>query len=148
LKAQAAMDAAKNRLAISGQTQILTPDEQQALNNAMMNGGLDPKWINSRTAKLYADQEMMNPGRAWNQLSAAATYERSVGATNTKTLLNTVTPMLDNLDQAGKALGNSNIPGVNRIVNWAKEASGQPEIVEFNNLRDQTIAAWNRGVIR
>jgi hypothetical protein len=147
LKAQAAMDAAKNRLAISGQTQILTPDEQQALNNAMMNGGLDPKWINSRTAKLYADQEMMNPGRAWNQLSAAATYERSVGATNIKTLLNAVTPMLDNLDQVGKALGNSNIPGVNRIVNWAKEASGQPEIVEFNNLRDQTIAEVERGLL-
>ena len=130
----------------TGQTQTLTPEEQQALSNAIMVGGLDPAKVNSRTAKILADQELLTPGRRWNELSAQAGFERSSTTTNTKALLNSINPMLDQLDIAGKALGNIMVPGANKIVNWAKEATGQPEIVKFNNLRDGTVAEVLRGL--
>lgn len=148
LQAQAAMTRAKNMPAGgSGGTSSLTPDEEQALNNAMFQGGLDPKWINSRTAKIFANQEMLNPGKQWNSASAAAAFERSQSTMNTKSILNTIDPLLDQLLTSGKALGNSPLPLVNGIVNWGKAQTGDPGIVDFNNRRDDVVAEVERGLL-
>jgi hypothetical protein len=146
LKAEAAMVAAHRPVSASTFGITLSPDRTDALNRAILQGGLDPRQINSRNASILADMEIAQPGRQWNELSAQAGYERGASATNTKTLLNSITPMLDNLESAGKALTNTRFPGVNKLVNWTKEATGQPEIVAFNNLRDQTVAEVERGL--
>jgi hypothetical protein len=124
-------------------------DEQQteALNNAVSEGRLDIYKVNSRTAKIYAQQEMAKPGTNWNQLAAGAAFERTPSTSQTKALLNSINPMLEQLLVAGKALGNSESPLVNRPVNWAKEVTGNTEIVAFNNLRDDTIAEVERGLL-
>lgn len=129
----------------------LSPDENKALDNAI-NNGLDPYKINSRTAKIYAQQEMLTPGRKWNSLGAQASFERSVGTTNTKALLNTITPLLDQLVVKGKALNNSGSPIVNTPVNFVKknilpDAMGGAAVTGFDNFRDDTIAEVERGLM-
>jgi hypothetical protein len=48
----------------------LSPEETQALNNAISEGRIDPYKVNSRTAKIYANQELLNPGTNYHQISA------------------------------------------------------------------------------
>lgn len=124
----------------------LSEQENAALARAIDNG-LDPYKINSRTAKIYAQQEMRQPGRAWNQLGAQAAFERSQSTMNTKALLNTIDPLLDKLEQSGAVLGNSKMPGYNKAVNFLKEQTGSADIVGFNNLRDDVVAEVERGLL-
>lgn len=126
----------------------LSNEERVALNRAIKTGGLDPYKINSRTAKIYAQQEMLNPGMKWNELGAQATYQRSASATNTQTLLKSIDPLFDNLLVAGSKLNNTRWPVVNKPMNWLKEhVGGNEDIVAFNNLRDDTVAEIERGLL-
>lgn len=134
--------AGTTALSING----LSVEEQEALSRAIDNG-LDPYKINSRTAKIYAQQEIRVPNRRWNELGATAAFERNVGVMNTKALLNSIEPLLGKLEEAGAILGNSNIPAYNRAVNYLKEQTGSADIVGFNNLRDDTIAELERGLL-
>ncbi|KAB0668938.1 hypothetical protein F6V30_13960 [Oryzomonas sagensis] len=124
----------------------LSEQENEALGRAIDNG-LDPYKVNSRTAKIYAQQELRQPGRRWNDLGAQAAFGRNAGVMNTKALLNTIDPLLDALERAGGVLGNSSLPGFNRAKNYLKEATGQSDIVGFNNLRDDVVAEVERGLM-
>ena len=124
----------------------LSEAENEALSRAIDNG-LDPYKINSRTAKIYAQQELKTPGRKWNELGAQAAFERNSGVMNTKALLNTIDPLLQKLEVSGAVLGNSSLPGYNKAVNYLKEATGRPDIVGFNNLRDDVVAEVERGLM-
>lgn len=78
---------------------------------------------------------------------AAVKFQQATGTLQNKAILTTIDPLLDSLTKAGKELGNSSIPGWNYLKNTFKEASGQPEIVAFKNLRDDTIAEVERGLL-
>jgi hypothetical protein len=124
----------------------LSSEEQQALSNAIDNG-LDPYKVNSRTAKVFAQQELVQPGRQWNVLGAQAAYQRNVGVSNTKAILNAIDPLLNQMEETGKVLGNTDIVGYNTAKNYLKEKTGDPGIVGFKNLRDDTIAEVERGLL-
>jgi hypothetical protein len=124
----------------------LSDEEQTALGRAI-NNGLDPYKINSKTGKIYAQQEILQPGRKWNELGATAAFERNAGTMNTKALLNTIDPLLNKLVQSGAILGNSSIPGYNKVANFLKENYGSANIVGFNNLRDDVVAEVERGLL-
>lgn len=124
----------------------LSPEENDALSRAI-NNGLDPYQVNSRTAKIYAQQEIVNPGRKWNQLGATAKFERSTSTMNTQALLNAINPLFDGILAAGKDLGNSRIQFMNKAINIAKEQTGDPKIVQFNNQRDDLVAEIERGLL-
>jgi hypothetical protein len=124
----------------------LSDEERQALSNAIDNG-LDPYKVNSRTGKLYAQQELLKPGRKWNELAADAAFQRGTGPMNTKALLNAIEPTLTNLESLGMELKNTMLPGVNKVVNFFKEQSGDPKVVAFNNARDDAIAEVERGLM-
>jgi hypothetical protein len=78
---------------------------------------------------------------------AAVKFQSMSGTLQNKAILTTVDPLLDALTTAGKALGNSQIPGWNYLKNTFAEATGKPEIVAFRNLRDDTIAEVERGLL-
>lgn len=146
-RAMEEISAAKASQSRSGITlNALTPDELVALNRAVQNG-LDPYKINSRTQKAYAQMEMLEPGRAWNDMAADAIFQRSQGTMNTKALLNAINPVLDKLLVSGQKLGNSRVQFLNRGINFLKEQSGDPDIVQFNNQRDDVIAEVERGLL-
>ena len=117
-----------------------------AISNAIDNG-LDPKWLNSRTAKVFAQQEMTTPNRKWNDLSAQAAFGRSQSTSNTKALLYAINPLMDGLLASGKELGNTNAQFMNKGVNFLREQAGDPKIIDFNNRRDDIIAEIERGLL-
>ena len=78
---------------------------------------------------------------------AAVKFQAATGTLQNKAILATVDPLLDELTKTGKALGNSNIQGWNYLKNTFKEATGHPDIVAFKNLRDDTIAEVERGLL-
>lgn len=134
--------------AVAANRYQLTDPQVEALNEAVESGRLDPYRINFRTAPIFANMEMKNPGKTeFNKLAAEAVYERSIPTSNTKAMLNTIDPLLDKLTLAGEKLGNSAFPLLNRGINWVKEQTGDADIVAFNNLRDDTVAEIERGLL-
>jgi hypothetical protein len=125
----------------------LNEEEMRALNNALSEGRLDPYKVNSRTAKIFANQEIFKPGTDWNAIGAEAAFERTTGTMNTKALLNAIAPTIDNLSKLGHELKNTMYPGVNKVVNFFKEQAGNPNVVAFNNARDDAIAEVERGLM-
>jgi hypothetical protein len=123
----------------------LTEEQLTDLNTAIENG-LDPAMVNSRTAKVFADLERKDPGKYWNTYRTKAAYERSAGAMNTKSLLNSIDPLFTQLDEAGKKLSNTPFPGINRLKNFWAEQTGDPDIVAFNNLRTDLVQEVERAL--
>lgn len=78
---------------------------------------------------------------------AAVKFQSATATLQNKAILTTIDPLLDQLVKSGVELGNSQIPGWNYLKNKFNEATGQPEIVAFKNLRDDTIAEVERGLL-
>jgi len=117
----------------------LTPDKISALNDAL-NMGFPPDMVNSRTAPIIAQLQMDQPGRHWTREMAESKFQRSQITMTSKALLNSIEPLMDQLLESGKALGNTPFPAFNRAKNWFAEQTGDPNIVAFNNLRDSFVA--------
>jgi hypothetical protein len=138
-------DINKKNLAIT--INDLNDEEQSSLANAIQNG-FDPYKINSRNAKIIAHLDRDTGGKVkWNTAAANSIYERAIGTQNTQSILTTIDPLLENLKIKGKELDNTGFPLLNRGVNAAKEATGNPAIVAFNNARDDAIAELERGLL-
>lgn len=140
-------DAETNKKNLSLTINELSEDEQASLANAIQNG-FDPYKVNSRNAKIIAHLDRDTGGQVkWNTAAANAIYERAIGTQNTQSIMTTIDPLLDNLKIKGKELRNTRLPFLNKGINAAKEASGDPEIVAFNNARDDAIAELERGLL-
>jgi hypothetical protein len=125
----------------------LNEEEQASLANAIKNG-FDPYKINSRNAVIISHLDRDTGGKVkWNTAAANAMYERALSTQNTESILNTIDPLLDNLKQKGRELGNTNIPFMNNVINLAKEGTGDPSIIAFNNARDDAVAELERGLL-
>jgi hypothetical protein len=78
---------------------------------------------------------------------AAAKFTQSNQTQQSKALLSTIDPLLDQLLEAGQVLGNSNLPAYNRAVNFLKREMGSGDITAFNNLRDDVVMEIERGML-
>lgn len=121
----------------------LSNNEIDALNRAIENG-LDPHQINSRTGKIYANIEIRHPGNKWSALGASASYQRSGVASQTIALGESLYPLIDQLQTTYSRLENSQYPIVNKVINWAKEQSGDKNVVDFDNRRNDLVMEITR----
>lgn len=122
-------------------------DLSKTLAMQVIDGRLDPNMISKRGGlqqEVFSQIEQISPG--FNIVGANANAKFATNASNlqSRALINGVEPLYDKLEEAGAALGNSSIPGANRVRNWAKLETGNPEITAFNNLRDDVIAETER----
>jgi hypothetical protein len=129
----------------------MTPEEVSALDRAVVNG-LDPYKINSRTGPIFAKMELESPGRKWNELGATAAFDRNAGVMNSKALLNTISPLLDGLVTSGKKLTDTGSPMLNAPLQVVQkyvlpDAMGGAAVTGFDNLRDDTLAEVERGLM-
>jgi hypothetical protein len=62
----------------------LSEEEKAGLSRAIGEGRIDPYRVNSRTAKVYAQQELLSPGTDFNSLSAGLNANRSVAVSGAK----------------------------------------------------------------
>jgi hypothetical protein len=129
-------------------TYAISDEDAILLTKGIEEGRIDPTKINSRTAKVYVQMEKASQGNT-NYVGAGANVKYKTLAANlqSRALMEGMDPLYDKLLAAGKTLGNSKIMGVNKVINWAKEQTGDPAIVGFNNLRDDVIAESERALM-
>ena len=113
----------------------------------VVQGRLDPNTISKRGGlqqTVYSTIEENYPGTNLAQLSANVKFWSNASNLQSRGLIGGVQPLFDSLLETGKELDNTSIKVLNRVVNFAKEQTGDPGIVAFNNLRDDVIAESER----
>ena len=126
------------------------PDQIETLAQGIVDGTIDPNAISKRgnlQGSVWARVKEKTPDYNFVEAAAKAKYAQSNAAMNTTTLLSSVDDLFGELRKAGKALNNSSIPAWNKTVNKVGEYIGNPELVAFNNLRDDVIAELERGLL-
>lgn len=122
----------------------------EALAKGILDGTIDPNGISKRgglQAAVWGKVKELNPNFDIVGAGVQAKFRGSTGTMQTKALLNSIEPLLTKLEESGKVLGNDRFQFVNRPKNWLKEQMGYDDIVGFNNLRDDTIAEVERGLL-
>ena len=113
----------------------------------VVDGRLDFNTISKRGGlqqAVAASAEKMAPGVNLVELSANAKFKGTNANLTSRALIGGVQPLYDKLLSVGETLHNSRYPVINKAVNFAKEQTGDSEIVAFNNLRDDVIAETER----
>jgi len=113
----------------------------------VVDGRLNPNMISKRGGlqqAVFSHVEQNFPQTDLVELEANARFKNTAGNLTSRALINGVTPLYDSLIAAGETLDNGKFPVLNRAVNFAKEQTGDPDIVAFNNLRDDVIAETER----
>ena len=102
--------------------------------------GSFPSRVVSRIAVLEPD---------FNYAKSKANLKHMMNQGNLTSLaiINGLEPLFDALLEKGKALNNSSLQFKNVIVNFAKEQLGDPDVVAFNNLRDDLLAETEKALM-
>jgi hypothetical protein len=143
--------AGKDRAAVAHPNGQLTVSEVagsvDTLARQVVEGRLDPMAISKRGGlqqSVFTKIEELSPGFDITGASGNAKYKTASGNLQSRALIEGVAPLYDNLLAAGQTLGNTRFPAINKVINWAKEQTGNPGITAFNNLRDDMIAESER----
>jgi hypothetical protein len=136
-KRQAATQQFKVEHGIKG----LTDAQNDALfgpNGAVTTGRLDPNKINSKTASIFADAELKNPGTDFAKTSSDINSGRKADADfttgksgNAIRSFNVGIAHLDTLGNLADALNNGDLKAFNRIGNAIATQTGKPAPTNF-----------------
>jgi hypothetical protein len=131
----------------SGKGGALIQTQAEKLAKQVVEGRLDPNKISKRGGlqqTVFATIEDNYPETNLVELEANARFKNTAGNLQSRALINGVTPILESLMAAGETLHNTRFPLINKAVNFAKEQTGDADIVAFNNLRDDAVAETER----
>lgn len=130
----------------------LTPEQNEALfgpNGAVTTGKLDPRMINSRTARLYADAYVRNPDVNMNRLAADANLQRNPTFQQRTMAIEALPEIMQTMTELGKKVGYSDIRAVGKMQAWVNGQLNDPDWQEYMTVRNDalmTIASVMRGV--
>lgn len=120
----------------------LSPDQNAALygpNGSVTQGRLDPYKVNGRTAKVYANAEITNPGTNFNQLGGAAALNRNAQFMGKQLTIEMLPKMLSNMSEAGKKLNFNDNKYFGAVQAWYKGASNDPEFISYMAQRNDVL---------
>lgn len=124
-----------------------TDEMVETLSKQVIDGRLDPQMISKRGGlqqAVFNRVEQLAPGFNLVGANANARYATNPSNLQSRGLAQGVEPLYEQLEAAGQKLDNSNLQAVNKVGNWLKEKTGDPDIVAFNNLRDDVVAETER----
>jgi len=125
-------------------------DHIAALNNAVRDGRLDPKMVNSRTASIFGEMELRNPGETnFNRLAADAALQRNAGFQQKSIGLEALPTIMSHMTSLGKKIGYSDNRTVGQMQQWAKGEFNDPDYTEYMTVRNDAlmkVASLMRGV--
>lgn len=113
-----------------------------ALANAIAAGQLDPNAISKRGALqslVFAKVREINPDFNFNEASANAAFAKNANVNRSVKVLDSIDPVLDELEKAHKELGFGRFQQLNRAKARILEETGDPRYTAFNNLRNNII---------
>ena len=120
----------------------LSPDQNAALygpNGSVTQGRLDPYKVNGRTAKVYANAEITNPGTNFNQLGGAAALNRNAQFMGKQLTIEMLPKMLSNMSEAGKKLNFNDNKYFGAVQAWYKGASNDPDFISYMAQRNDVL---------
>jgi hypothetical protein len=132
-----------------------TPDQVNILARGIIDKTIDPNGISKRgglQAAVWSKVKELEPSFDVVKAGAGAAFEKNPGAMSTKALLNAIDPLLSSLVTAGEKLTDTGSPILNAPMQWAQKnvlpgKMGGVEVTAFDNLRDDTIAEVERGLL-
>lgn len=130
----------------------LNPEENESLfgvNGAVTQGRLDPRKVNSRTAKIFAQGEMLNPGRTdFTAISGDAALTMNPAFRQKAMVAETLPEIMKGMVDAGKKVNFSDVKIVGRMQAVLKGETNDPDMVNYMARRNDalmSIASVMRG---
>lgn len=120
----------------------LTPEENAALfgtNGAVPMGKLNPDKINSRTAKFLAQAFLLNPDQDMNRLASEGSMMRNAAFMNRAITVESLPDIMQNMVNAGKKVGFSDVKIVGRLQKWSKGELNDPALTEYMTIRNDAL---------
>jgi len=130
----------------------LSEEQNQALfgqDGAVTSGRLDPNRINSRTASIFADAELTNPGTDFSKMSADIALSRNATFRQRAMIAETLPEIMKNMVDQGKKVDFNDVKIIGRMQAWVKDQTNDPELTQYMSQRNDalmTIAGVMRGV--
>ncbi len=140
------------KIAIKHGASALSPEQNAALfgpKGAVTEGRLDIGKINSRTASLFADAELANPGTDLAKKSADIQLSRNATFRQKAMTAEVLPEIMQNMVESGKKVDFSNIEPVGQMQAWVLGKTNDPVLTEYMTQRNDalmTIAGVMRGV--
>ncbi len=140
------------KIAIKHGASALSPEQNAALfgpKGAVTEGRLDIGKINSRTASLFADAELANPGTDLAKKSADIQLSRNATFRQKAMTAEVLPEIMQNMVDAGKKVNFSNFEPLGQMQAWTLGKVNDPDLTEYMTQRNDalmTIAGVMRGV--
>jgi hypothetical protein len=120
----------------------LSPEQYNALygpDGSVTQGRLDPYKVNGRTAKVYANAEITNPGTNFNQLAGTAALHRNAPFMGKQLTIEMLPKMLSNMSESGKKLNFNDNKYFGAVQAWYKGASNDPDFISYMAQRNDVL---------
>lgn len=130
----------------------LTTAQNDALfgpSGAVTSGRLDPGKVNSRTASIFADAEIANPGTDFAKLSSDIQLGRNATFRQKAMTAEVLPEIMSNMVASGKKVDFSKFEPIGRMQAWALGKVNDPALTEYMSQRNDalmTIAGVMRSV--
>ncbi len=128
----------------------LSPEQNEALygpNGAVTTGKLDPMRVNGRTASIFADAFIHNPNIDMAKISGDIALGRNAGYRQKAMVAETLPHIMQNMVDAGKAIGFSDNRTIGKMQGWVKGEFNDPAMTEYMTQRNDALMSI-AGVMR
>lgn len=116
-------------------------------NGAVTTGRLDPNRVNSRTASLFADAAIKNPKTDFSKIHADIALTNNAGFRQKTLVAETLPEVMQNMVDAGKKVGFSDLKSVGKMQSWLKGELNDPDMTEYMTQRNDALMSI-AGVMR
>lgn len=130
----------------------LSPEQNQALfgpKGAVTEGRIDVNRINSKTAALFANAEIANPGQDLAAKSGNIQLARNATFRQKAMVAEALPEIMQNMVDAGKKVNFSNFEPIGQMQAWVEGKTNDPDLTAYMTQRNDalmTIAGVMRGV--
>jgi len=117
----------------------LPQDQQDALNQAMAEGRLSPKDLNSRNVDIYGHMALSRPGYNFNRAIADATLSRNPTFQQRNMIVEGLPGLMTNVTTLGKKLAYPDTKFIGVAQQWLQGQNNDPALTEYMAARNDTI---------
>jgi hypothetical protein len=115
------------------------PEQDAALNKAVIEGRLDPAKLNSRTAPIFARMEMATPGTNYNRLTADAALQRNSGFQQKAMVFEALPTIMTHMTELGKKVGYSDYSTIGKMQQFMNGQLNDPDYTEYMAVRNDAL---------
>ncbi len=119
-----------------------TQEEATSIVQMVHDNGLDPTQIPKRGGvwnKAMAEWKKQYPNENINDYAAFAKWKRDTSVNKSMTLLDSIEPMLVEMEKLHGELGLSNFKDLNKMKVWIKDHTGDPKVARYETLMRNVV---------